>query len=87
MDDYNTVSMNNFDIQMDNEKQRFLILDKISILYDKVFKSFQNGENFIYNPNMFSYLTKDIFTNWVIDSNPDLKNIFNKSNSNNHVRV
>lgn len=57
------------DIEIDKEKQHFLFVNKISLLYDKVFTRYQRGENMVYNPNIFNYLTKELFIDWVIKCN------------------
>lgn len=71
-------SVFDLDNALDNEKQCYLILKKISDLYDKVFTPYHRGEKIIYNPNIFTHLTKDIFIDWVISSNTRLSQLFHQ---------
>lgn len=65
-------------IELDHiDDQCYLILTKINILYEEVIGSFKKGEKKVYNPNIFSELNKDTFTDWIISSNPRLRDLFN----------
>lgn len=58
-----------------NDKENS-VYDDLSLLYDETIGSYQNGEQALYNPNIFYYMTKKKFINWVMNCNPDLKKEF-----------
>ena len=71
-DDDNDDEMNK---KEDIELYHAKILDKINNIYDRVIGSFKRGEKLVYNPNIFSNLSREDFINWVIQFNPNLKKI------------
>lgn len=74
---YDEKETNKLDIEWQKENNKYFILQKINLLYECVFEPFRQGEDKIFNPNLFSYLTIDEFTNWIFENNPSLKEIFN----------
>lgn len=82
MNDNEEINIENFSTEIINidpekqEKKRIEIIEKIGKLYD-VIDSFRNGDLLVYNPNIFSKLTKTEFTQWVISNNKNLINLFN----------
>lgn len=66
------------DAQLEFQKQteKYLILDQINNLYENVFSSFRNGEQIVFNPAMFTKMTRQMFTDWVIRNNLKLEEMF-----------
>lgn len=48
------------------------ILSNINFIYDEVFVSYKTGCLSVYNPRLFSNLTKDTFAEWVLHCNKNL---------------
>ena len=63
------------DLQYEKEEKIYLLLQQIDVLYEKVFGKFMEGDKLIYNPNIFSKLTKEKFRDWIIINNPEIKKL------------
>jgi hypothetical protein len=64
------------ELAYEKEKKICFVLDQINILYKKIIGEFHGGEKIIFNPNIFTGLTKKRFTNWIISNNPELNELF-----------
>lgn len=53
-----------------DEENYCSLVTKISVLYNNVIENFHEGEELVYNPKIFSKLTKEEFTEWIIINNP-----------------
>jgi hypothetical protein len=76
-DDCDKNTKTEYDIAIENEERIFLAIDQIGMLYDRVIKNFQDGNDMVFNPNIFAKLTKDRFINWVILNNDELYRLIN----------
>ena len=56
-----------------HQDQLNTMYDKLGYIYDQVIGSYRKGEQIIYNPNICKRMTKNIFIEWVIENNPELK--------------
>lgn len=72
----NKYQYSEFEIQFQKEQSKNLYLEQISILYEKVIEKFQKNDSIVCNPNIFSKLTKQKFTDWIIHNNCDLEKYF-----------
>jgi len=63
-------------MERQKENQQNLMLDRINLLYDQIIEQFKLGNKIIYNPNIFSKLTRIKFISWVIDNNDELFELF-----------
>lgn len=75
--EYDDKETNKLDIEYQKENNKYFILQKINLLYKSVVEPFKQGDDIVFNPNLFAYLTIDEFTNWVFENNTALKEIFN----------
>jgi len=51
------------------QEQRINMLNQIDMLYDTVIKPFQAGDTTVSSPRIACYMTRDIFTQWIVDNN------------------
>ncbi|XWV25244.1 hypothetical protein QJ856_gp0528 [Tupanvirus deep ocean] len=68
---YNEMMLRN-----EKEKRQNMVIDKLGLLYECTIGSFHKCEMLVYNPNIFSKLTKEKFIGWVINNNPNLRQLF-----------
>ncbi|XWV26504.1 hypothetical protein QJ857_gp0565 [Tupanvirus soda lake] len=61
---------------LEKEKNQNMVVDKLCLLYESTIGSFHKCNMLVYNPNVFSKLTKEKFIRWVIANNPNLKELF-----------
>jgi hypothetical protein len=64
------------DTELDNIYRKTVILDNLIKLYENSFESFHNGDLMVYNPAIFSKITRKQFIDWVINNNTELSNLF-----------
>jgi len=64
------------DPEFEKENQKRIILDQINTIYESVLKPFCDGDKMIYDPDIFSKLKKEKFTEWVINNNNELSALF-----------
>lgn len=57
---------NNYD-NIENLSTSADLTDEIDKLYQIVFEEYRQGYLYCYNPNIFKYLTKDKFTEYMMD--------------------
>lgn len=65
-----------YEITMEKEEKKYFTIIQIGELYDKIIKEYQNGNDLIFDPNVFAKLTKAKFIDWVILNNNDLFNLY-----------
>lgn len=64
-----------FELSLEQKKE--IAIDQILDLYDHVFSDYRHGKKLVYNPFVFSNLTRNQFVGWVINHNTKLYKLFN----------
>ncbi len=62
----------------DNNNKKYILLKKIEVLYNSVFKDFRNGDKIVYNPYIMSKLSLEKFVDWIVENNKYVADIMNK---------
>lgn len=65
--------MNSEYLCSDDEKD--FIMEQIDKLYYFVFERFRRGELKVFNPNIFSGLTREKFISWIVENNEEVREI------------
>lgn len=63
------------EINLEKEEKQKFIINQINKLYD-IIQKFKSAELIVYNPYIFSGLTQEKLTHWIINNNNNIKDIF-----------
>lgn len=53
----------------DNDESKIILLKKINFMYEEVIELFKQGNLVVYNPNIFFYLNRSKFMEWIVSTN------------------
>ena len=71
-----TLEEKEFNENMEREnilREKTHMIDQINKLYDSVIIPFQDGTLQISSPSVFTFMTREIFTQWIIDNNEHVR--------------